>query len=157
MKLILTGIAAGVLGTLVMDSLNQLFARNGMLLKIDVARIGRLSAGWARGRFRYQNPGEVPEAPNEKPIGYLAHYGIGIVLALVYVVGWDRAVGGPVSPVWAVAYGTATTVIAWFFLLPSIGLGVCGWNSPDGYQAPLSSLVNHVFFGLGMALVIALA
>jgi len=59
MDLIVTGIVAGVLGTLVMDFLNHLFARTGMLLKIDVGMIGRMSAGWAHGRFRYRHPGEM--------------------------------------------------------------------------------------------------
>ena len=36
MNLVVTGMVAGVLGTLVMDSLNLLFARTGMLSKIDV-------------------------------------------------------------------------------------------------------------------------
>ncbi len=54
MDLIITGIVAGVLGTLAMDSLNYFFARTGMLLKIEVGMIGRMSAGWVHGRFRYQ-------------------------------------------------------------------------------------------------------
>jgi len=40
MELILKGILAGVLGTLIMDSLNLLFARIGMISKIDVSIIG---------------------------------------------------------------------------------------------------------------------
>jgi hypothetical protein len=37
-----------------------------------------------------------------------------------------------------------------------MGFGVFGRKSPEGLRAPLSSLVNHVFFGVGMALAIAL-
>ena len=44
MDLIVTGIVAGVLGTLVMDSLNHLFARIGVITKIDVSLIGRMDA-----------------------------------------------------------------------------------------------------------------
>ena len=61
MDLIATGIVAGLLGTLVMDSLNHLFARTRMLLKIDVRMIGRMSAGLARGRFRYRQPSEMEQ------------------------------------------------------------------------------------------------
>ena len=59
MDIIVTGVAAGVLGTFVMDSLNNLFARIGMISKIDVGMIGRMSAGWVRGRFCYRHPGEM--------------------------------------------------------------------------------------------------
>lgn len=53
MDLILTGFIAGVLGTLMMDSLNHLFARYGVISKIDIRIIGRMAVGWAKGRFRY--------------------------------------------------------------------------------------------------------
>lgn len=157
MDLILTGVVAGMLGTLVMDSLNHLFARTGMLSKIDVGMIGRMFAGWARGRFRYRHPGEMEQVANEKLYGYVAHYAIGVGLALTYVLGWSLLVGGPASPVWALVYGVATTVASLFFVYPSMGLGLAGKRSPEGVKSPLSSLANHLFFGMGMAVAVALA
>ena len=157
MDLIVTGVVVGVLGTLVMDSLNSLFARIGMLSKIDMGMIGRMSAGWARGRFRYRHPGEMEQVANEMLYGYITHYTIGVALALTYVLGWDLLVGGPASPVWALAYGVATSVASYFFVFPSMGLGVFGRRSPQGIRSPLSSLANHLFYGVGMAVAVALA
>ena len=157
MDLIVTGVVAGVLGTLMMDSLNHLFARTGMLSKIDMGMIGRMSAGWARGRFLYRHPGEMEQVANEMLYGYITHYTIGVGFAVPYVLGWDLLVGGPVSPLWTLAYGVATTVASLFFVYPSMGLGVCGRRSPEGIRAPLSSLANHLFYGVGMAVVVALA
>ncbi len=157
MDLVVTGVVAGVLGTLVMDSLNLLFARTGMLSKIEVGMIGRMAVGWARGRFRYGHPSEMEQAANEMLYGYITHYTIGVGLAVPYVFGWALLVGGPVSPVWAIAYGIATTVAPYFFVFPSMGLGVFGRRSPEGIRAPLSSLANHLFYGVGMAVAAALA
>ena len=157
MDLIVTGVVAGVLGTLVMDSLNHLFARTGMLSKIDVGMIGRMAVGWSRGRFRYRHPGEMEQVANEMLYGYITHYTIGVGLAVPYVLGWDLLVGGPASPVWALAYGVATTVASHFFVFPSMGLGVFGRRSPEGIRAPLSSLANHLFYGVGLAGAVALA
>jgi len=157
MDLIVTGVVAGVLGTLVMDSLNHLFARTGMLSKIDVGMIGRMAVGWSRGRFRYGHPGEMEQVANELLYGYITHYTIGVGLAVPYVLGWDLLVGGPASPVWALAYGVATTVASHFFVFPSMGLGVFGRRSPEGIRAPLSSLANHLFYGVGLAVAVALA
>jgi hypothetical protein len=154
MDLIVTGVVAGVLGTLVMDGLNHLSARTGMISRIDVRMIGRMSAGWARGRFRYGHPGEMVEAEHETLYGYVTHFAIGVGLAVPFVLGWDLLVGGPVSPAWALAYGVATTVASLFFVYPSMGLGVCGRRSPDGIKAPLSSLANHLFYGVGMAVAV---
>jgi hypothetical protein len=128
-----------------------------MLSKIEVGMIGRMSAGWARGRFRYRHPDEMEEVANEMLYGYITHYTIGVGFAVPYVLGWDLLVGGPVSPLWTLAYGVATTVASLFFVYPSMGLGVCGRRSPEGIRAPLSSLANHLFYGVGMAVVVALA
>jgi hypothetical protein len=156
MKPVLIGAVAGVVGTLMMDVLNAVGARTGIITRIDHRMIGRVSCGWVRGRFLYAHPGDVQNVANELIYGYAAHYLIGIVLASAYVVGWHLLIGGPTSLVWAVAYGVATTVAAYFFLLPSIGLGVCGRRSPHGIKLPLSSLINHLFYGLGIAAGIAL-
>ena len=157
MDFIVTGIVAGVLGTLVMDSLNHLFARTGIISKIDVRMIGRMSAGWARGRFRYRNPGEMEKVENEMLYGYITHYAIGVGFAVTYMLGWDLLVGGPASPKWALVYGVATTVASHFFVLPSMGLGVFGRRSPEGIKGPLSPLANHLFYGVGIAVAVALA
>jgi hypothetical protein len=157
MNIIVMGVAAGVLGTLAMDSFNHVFARAGMLSRIDVGMIARMSAGWTRGRFRYSHPDEMDAVANETLYGYLTHYTIGVGFAFVYVLGWDLLVGGAVSPVWALAYGVATTVASLFFVYPSMGLGICGRLSPDGIRSPLSSLANHLFYGVGMAVAVAVA
>ena len=156
MDLVVMGVVAGVLGTLAMDSLNLLFARIGMLSKIDVAMIGRMAMGWAHGRFRYGHPSEIEQVSNEVIYGYVAHYAIGVSLAVPYVLGWDLLIEGPASPVWALVYGVATTVASYFFVFPFMGFGALGRRSPEGIRAPLSSLANHLFYGVGMAVAVAL-
>ncbi len=141
---------------MVMDLLNLLFARAGIITKMHMEVLGRMAAGWARGRFSYGHPSEMEKTANEVAYGYVTHYAIGAGLAVLYVVGWDLLVGGPASPVWALAYGVATTVATWFFVFPCVGFGAFGRRSPDGLRAGLSSLANHAFYGLGMAIGIAL-
>ena len=152
MDIIARGIIAGILGTLMMDTLNHLFFRIGLIPKIEVGMIGRMAAGWTQGRFRYRSPGEMQPIANENFYGVITHYGIGVVLAAAYVLGWVILFEGPVSAFWALIYGVVTTVASWFFVYPSMGLGMLGRLSPDGFRAPLSSLANHLFFGMGMAI-----
>jgi uncharacterized membrane protein YeaQ/YmgE (transglycosylase-associated protein family) len=153
---IVTAIVAGVLGTLAMDLLNSLFARAGVITKIDVGMIGRMSAGWAHGHFRYRHPGEMEPVVHEKFLGYVTHYAIGVGLSFIYVFGWALFVGGPPSPAWALAYGIATTVASLFLVYPSMGMGLCGIHSPEGIKSPISSLANHLFFGVGMAIAVVI-
>ena len=89
MDLLVTGFVAGVLGTLAMDLLNNLVARTGVFLKIDVAMIGRMAAGWTQGRFRYGHPDEMEPVTNEMVYGYLAHFAIGVSFSIPFVLGWD--------------------------------------------------------------------
>ena len=156
MELVLAGAVAGVLGTLAMDLLNNLFARTGILLEIEVGMIGRLAVGWTRGRFRYGNPGEIEQVAYERLYGYVIHYLFGVGLAVQYVLGWDLFVGGPASPVWALVYGVATTAASYFFVYPSMGLGAFGKRSPERIRAILSPIANHLFYGVGLAVGVAL-
>ena len=155
MKLVTVAVTSGILGTLVMDALNFLCARVGLILKIDAGMIGRMAAGWSHGRFRYRSPGEMEKVRHETFWGYWVHYGIGVALAIPYVVGCEVLIGGSVSPIWALAYGIATTVASWFFVYPSMGFGAFGLRSPDPLKAPISSLANHLFYGLGLAATVA--
>lgn len=156
MNLLVAGVVVGVLGTLVMDLGNLLLARAGIISKIDIGMIGRMAGGWARGRFHYGHPSEMKEVSNEVLYGYLTHHAIGVGFAVPYVLGWDFLVGGPASPIWAVAYGVATTVASWCFVFPSMGFGVFGRRSPEGLRASLSPLANHFFYGVGIALGVSL-
>lgn len=156
MDLVITSFLSGVLGTLAMDLLNNLIARTGMFHKIDVAMIGRMAAGWIHGRFRYGHPDEMEKVPNEMIYGYFAHFGIGVGLAVPFVIGWSLWVGGTPSPIWAVLYGFGTTAASFFFVYPSMGLGVFGWRSPERMKAFITPIANHLCYGVGLALGVAL-
>ncbi len=135
MNLLVIGVAAGISGTLVMDLLNNLFSRIGVISKIDMKMIGRMSAGWMHGRFLYNHPNEIRQVSNEKLYGYITHYAIGIAMALIFMIGWDIIVGGYPYPVWILLYGIATTVASVFFVYPCMGYGILGLRSPEGIKA----------------------
>jgi len=139
--MVVTGVIAGLVGTLVMDVCNLFGSRTQLISRIDVAMIGRMAAGWARGRFCYPNPREMQPVRNEIAIGLASHYTIGVALAVPFVCGWFFLIGGS----------------SWFFVYPSMGLGVLGLRSPEGMKATLSSLANHLFYGLGLALGVAVS
>jgi hypothetical protein len=151
MEPIIVGVVAGVMGTLAMDSMNHLFSRTGMLLRIDVRMIGRIVAGWSHLRFRYGHPGEIKPFAGDKLFGYLTHFAIGVSLALFFVIGWDLLFGGIASPGWALVYGAATTVNSWFIVYPSMGLGMFGKLSPEGNRAVFTPIANHLLYGVGLA------
>jgi len=149
---ILSGVIIGIVGTIVMDILNYFFARTGTLSKIESEMIGRMVAGWGRGRFVYRHPSEMKKVPNEKVYGLAAHYLIGIGLAVPFVLCWGFLTEESLSPLWIFVYGVTTTAASWFFVYPCMGFGLFGRLSPDGIKATFSSLANHVFYGIGLAI-----
>ena len=151
MILVVSGIVAGILGTAAMDLMNYLFSRAGMISKIDIGVIGRMAAGWTKGRFYYRSPDEIEQIDHDIFYGYLAHYAIGVGFALPYVMVWDLIIGGSPSPAWTIVYGIVTTAGPYFLIYPSMGLGIFGRRSPEGIKSTYSSLANHFFFGIGMA------
>ncbi|MGD8319552.1 MAG: DUF2938 family protein [Gemmatimonadota bacterium] len=151
MDLVIAAVVAGVVGTAVMDLGNLLFARLGVISRVDLRILGRMARGWARGRFRYADPSEMEKIRHEAVYGAATHYCIGVGLAASYLLGWELLVGGRASPAFAVIYGIATTAASWFLVYPSMGFGVLGLRSPEGWKAALSSLSNHLFYGLGLA------
>jgi hypothetical protein len=157
MNLIFLGVVAGVIGTFVMDTLNNLFSQTKLISKIDIKMIGRMSAGWIQGRFCYRHPDEMKPVDNELLYGYITHYMIGIGLSVPFVLFWSHFIGGPVSPLGALAYGISTTIASYFIVYPSMGLGVFGRKSPQGIKSAVSSLANHLFYGLGLAFVMVFA
>jgi hypothetical protein len=175
MDMLVAGLVAGILGTVFMDLGNLLFARLGLISRIDLRMIGRMAGGWVRGRFRYGHPSEMKKIENEAFYGLVTHYFIGFGLALPYVLGWalvsgepasgalgvgagglvsagwTLSSGGAASAAWAPVYGLATTAASWFFVYPCMGFGALGMRSPEGLKAPFSSLANHLFYGVGLA------
>jgi uncharacterized membrane protein YagU involved in acid resistance len=55
----------------------------------------------------------------------------------------------------AILYGTATTVLPWFLMFPSQGMGWLGWDVPGDAHLARASLFNHIIFGFGIALWVA--
>lgn len=154
MKLIGASIFIGVLGTIVMDIGNILFSRVGLITRIDMNVLGRMAAGWMRGRFVYGHPDEMKPVSHAHVLGWITHYGIGIGLACAYVLGWSLLTALPLSAMWTLVYGIGTTAASHFLVYPAMGLGVFGLNAPEGFRNAYSSLANHVCFGIGMALAV---
>ena len=84
-------------------------------------------------------------------LGIAAHYSIGIVLTFVYL-GLLVAAHARPTALNAILYGTATTFLPWFVMFPSQGMGWLGRNAPGDAHLARSSLFNHIVFGLGIAL-----
>jgi uncharacterized membrane protein YagU involved in acid resistance len=112
--------------------------------------LGRWLGHMPEGTIRHASITAAAERPFECTLGRIAHYSIGAVLALGFVVlaSGDWLERPTLLP--ALLYGIATVVFPFFIMQPSFGLGIAASRTPKPTQARLKSLVTHAVFGFGL-------
>jgi len=154
-RLFIVGVIVGIPATLTMDAVAVIALRLGIAgrgpRRTGPDLIGRWIGYLLKGKFRHTDILQRPPLRGELLLGFAAHYSIGIVLTLVYFGLLDVANVRPAA-LSAILYGTATTVLPWFLMFPSQGMGWLGRDAPGDVHLARASLFNHIVFGLGIAL-----
>jgi hypothetical protein len=146
---VLGAIAIGIGATLVMDLWNLFLKRAFGIPSLSYCLLGRWLGHMPGGTFRHARIAAAPRKPFECAVGWMAHYTIGITLALVFVVLTGDWLARP-TLLPALLYGIATVAFPMFIMQPSFGLGVAASRAPKPAQARLKSLVTHTVFGIAM-------
>jgi hypothetical protein len=118
----------------------------------DFGHLGRWVGHIPCGRFRHDAIAAAAPIRGETPIGWIAHYLIGISFAfmLLAVFGHEwmqRPTPGP-----ALIVGIGTVVAPWFIMQPAMGAGIAASRTPRPAMARLHSLLTHAVFGVGLYL-----
>lgn len=147
---ILGAIAIGIGATLIMDLWNLFLKRTFSIPSLSYCLLGRWLRHMPGGTVRHVSIAAAPPQPFECIVGWIAHYTIGVVFALVFVVltSGDWLARPTLLP--ALLYGIGTVVFPFFILQPSFGLGMAASKTPKPAQARLKSLVTHTVFGVGL-------
>jgi len=149
---ILRAIAIGIGATLIMDLWNLFLKRALGVPSLNYCLLGRWVSHMPAGTFRHASIAAAPPKPFECAVGWIAHYTIGITLALVLVILTSGEWLARPTLLVALLYGIGTVVFPFFVLQPSLGLGIASSRTPKPMQARLKSLVTHTVFGLGLYL-----
>ncbi len=142
--------AVGIGATLVMDLWNLFLKRTFSIPSLNYCLLGRWLRHMPGGTFRHASINAAPQKSFECTVGSIAHYTIGIVFALVFVVltSGDWLERPTLLP--ALLYGIGTVVFPFFIMQPSFGLGIAASKTPNPAQARLKSLMTHTVFGVGL-------
>lgn len=149
-EMILFGILAGIAATATMDVLAIALGKLGLIAGAKGIWVGRWYLGMLRGRFVHADIAAAPSQPGEKQAALAGHYVIGVVLAVLYVIGSAWLSLSPDGFLLALGYGFATTVFPWFLVMPCLGFGAFGMTGPPELKLFRSSLVNHLSYGFGL-------
>jgi hypothetical protein len=147
---IFSAIAIGIGATLVMDLWNLFLKRTFSIPSLNYCLLGRWLRHMPGGTLRHTSITAAPPKPFECTVGWIAHYTIGVVFALGFVVlgSGDWLARPTLLP--ALLYGIATVLLPFFVMQPSFGLGIAASRTPKPMQARLKSLMTHTVFGVGL-------
>jgi hypothetical protein len=147
---ILGAVAVGIGATLVMDLWNLFLKRTFGIPSLNYCLLGRWVRHMPGGTFMHASIAAAPQKHHECTVGWVAHYTIGVVFALVLVLltSGDWLARPTVLP--ALLYGIGTVVFPFFIMQPSLGLGIAASRTPNPTQARLKSVVTHIVFGVGL-------
>jgi len=149
-NVVLGAIAIGVGATMAMDLWNLFLKRTFSIPSLNYCLLGRWVRHMLRGTLRHASITAAPPKSLECTVGWIAHYTIGVVFALVFVA-WtsgDWLARPTVLP--ALLYGIGTVVFPLFIMQPALGLGIAASRTPNPTHARMKSLVTHTVFGVGL-------
>jgi hypothetical protein len=141
---------AGVIATASMDVLTTIAIRLRLIAPLSPNVIGRWFASVARAHPLHKDIARAAPISHELAFVIPGHYAIGMFLFTVFVllasrIGWPaRSLGA------ALTFGLCTNAFPWFLMFPAMGYGWFGAHGPVGTRLFVSSLVSHIFFGLGI-------
>jgi hypothetical protein len=111
------------------------------------------------GHLVHKNIAESSSIENEVSVGWAFHYFTGGTLALTYPLFYlTFKVPMPESHlIPGLIWGLATVLLPWFILFPGFGWGFFGARAPSNVRSFISPLVEHLFYGLGLGIVLNIA
>jgi hypothetical protein len=145
-------VAIGLGASVVMDLWNLFLRRVFGIPSLSYCLLGRWIGHMPSGKVRHASIAAAAPVRFECLIGPVAHYAIGVMLAVGFVL--------IVSPAWlvqptfllALLYGIVTVVFPFFLMQPSFGLGIASSKAPRPTFARVKSLMTHTAFGIGLYL-----
>jgi hypothetical protein len=144
------GVLIGAGAAALMD-LWGLYSRRAFNVRgLDYAMLGRWIGNSARGRFVHERIASADPVRGERPLGWLAHYSIGIAFAFLLLAVWglDWARSPTIWPPMIVGLGTI--VAPWLVMQPAMGSGFAASRTPDPTAARLRNLATHAVYGIGL-------
>ena len=143
-------VAVGLGATLLMDLLAMLLKRTLGLPSADYCLVGRWFCHMPQGTFTHANIVKATKKRFECTVGWIAHYVIGAIYALMFVALVSSSWLAHPTVLPAVLFGLCTVLVPFLIMHPSFGLGIAASRTPNPPQARLRSLMAHVTFGGGL-------
>ncbi|WP_375574201.1 DUF2938 domain-containing protein [Ahrensia marina] len=119
-------------------------------LPLNYAMVGRWIGHMFKGRFIHQAIPESTPIRGERLIGWISHYLIGIIFAVVFLVSIGDAWMNRPTPLPAALFGVLTVLAPFLILQPAFGAGLAASCAPRPVVTRARSVLAHLSFGVGL-------
>ena len=146
----LGAVVVGLGATLFMDAWALFLQRAFNIPPANYCLVGRWLCHMPEGKFMHVSIAAAPQIRSECTVGWIAHYVIGTVYALVLVALVSGSWLARPTLLPAVIFGIVSVLVPYLIMQPSFGLGIAASKAPQPTQARVRSLMAHTAFGVGL-------
>ena len=146
----LGAIAVGLGATLFMDVVALLLKRAFSIPLANYCLVGRWLRYMPEGTFVHASIAAASQKRSECAVGWIAHYVIGTVYALVLVALVSGSWLARPTLLPAMLFGIGSVLVPYLIMQPSFGLGIAASRTSQPTQARLRRLMAHTAFGVGL-------
>jgi hypothetical protein len=147
---IVEGVLVGLGATLLIDLWASFLRRAFNIPSLSYCLLGRWVLYIPGGTIVHESITATPQKSHECTVGWITHYLIGVTFALLFVLLASGSWLARPTLLPALAFGIATTLVPFFTMQPSFGLGIAASKTPNPNRARLKSLTTHTVFGAGL-------
>jgi hypothetical protein len=146
----LGAVVVGLGATLFMDVWALFLKRAFSIPLANYCLVGRWLRHMPEGTFMHASIAAAPQKCSECTVGWIAHYVIGIVYALVLVAFVSGSWLAQPTLLPAMLFGIGSVLVPYMVMQPAFGLGAAASRTPQPTRARLRSLMAHTAFGVGL-------
>lgn len=152
MGFLVKAVLIGAGATALLDLWALFLARAFGIAPPNWAMVGRWVGHLPSGRLVHDDIGAAAPVANERAIGWVFHYAVGIAFAAALLAIWGTGWASAPTLLPAMVVGYVTVLCGWLILQPGMGAGIAASKRANAVQVRLLNVAGHTVFGLGLYL-----
>ena len=142
----------GVFSCLVFDLWQRIFKLLTGIPPSNWAMVGRWLLNLIKNRQLFvNNITAIKSYESELPIGWVFHYFVAILYAVVYFLLMELKILNP-GFFDGLVYGIISVIVPWFFFQPALGNGILASKTHEPIKVCLLALMMHTIFGIAIGI-----
>lgn len=145
-------IVVGIFSCLVFDLWQRIFKSFTGIPPSNWAMVGRWLINLNKsGQIFVENITAIKPHDLELPIGWVFHYFVAILYAIVYFLLMEIKIINP-GFLDGLIFGVISVIVPWFFFQPALGNGILANKTSEPIKVCLLALMMHTIFGIAIGI-----